>query len=101
MRTIVLAAVGAAWLAMMALNPAEAARICKNGYFYYSGSEFHPNRVHAEASAVRAWRAVQAHALGTRAASNMFPSSKQMRCSHAVGHYGWRCFVRGGACHVT
>jgi hypothetical protein len=101
MRTIVLFAVGAAWLAPVALNPADAARICKNGYFYYSGSEFHHNKVHAEASAVRAWRAIQAHTHGSRAAANIFPSSKQMRCARSVDHSGWRCFVRGSACHIT
>ena len=101
MRMVGLAVVvGVVWLAM-ALNPADAARICKDGYFYYSGSEFHHNKDHAEASAVRAWRAIQAHAHGARAAANMFPSSRQMRCTHSVDHDGWRCFVRGSACHVT
>jgi hypothetical protein len=101
MRTIVIAAVGATWFATIALDRADAARICKDGYFYYSGSEFHHNKVHAEASAVRAWRAIQAHAHGARAAANMFPSPNQMQCAHSVERDGWRCFVRGGACHVT
>jgi hypothetical protein len=101
MRMVCLAVVGAVCLATMASNPADAARICKDGYFYYSGSEFHHNKDHAEASAVRAWRAIQAHAHGARAAANMFPSSRQMHCTHSVGHDGWRCFVRGSACHVT
>jgi hypothetical protein len=50
---------------------------------------------------VRAWRAIQAHTHGARAAANMFPPPNQMRCAHSVERDGWRCFVRGGACHVT
>jgi hypothetical protein len=101
MRTIVCASSAAIFLVGIALNSADAARICKDGHFYYSGSELHHNRIHAEASAVRAWRAVQARKHGTRVAANMFPPSSQMRCSRAVGQEGWRCFVRGGACHAT
>jgi hypothetical protein len=101
MRTIVCASSAAIFLAGIALNSAEAARICKDGHFYYSGSEFHRNRIHAEASAVRAWRAFQARTHGARVAANMFPASSQMRCSHAVSQEGWRCFVRGGPCHTS
>jgi hypothetical protein len=101
MRTIAYSSSAAIVLAGIALNSADAARICKGGHFYYSGSEFHHNRVYAEASAVRAWRAVQARTHGARVAANMFPPSSQMRCSHAVSQEGWRCFVRGGPCHTS
>jgi hypothetical protein len=101
MRTIMFAAGGAVLLAAIGLNPGGAARICKDGHLYYGGSEFHHDKIHAEASAVRAWRAIQARTLGARAAANIFPPSRQMQCAHTVGHEGWRCFVRGGGCHAT
>jgi hypothetical protein len=101
MRAIVRVVSAAILSAGIALNSADAARVCKSGHFYYSGSEFHHDRIHAEASAVRAWRVVQARAHGARVAANMFPPSSQMRCSHAVSQEGWRCFVRGGPCHTS
>ena len=84
-----------------ASNTATAARVCIGGHFHYGGSGLHHDRVHAEASAVRAWRAIQAESHGARAAANMYPGSNQIRCQHATGHEGWRCFVRGGPCHIT
>ena len=69
MRVIMIAAGSSVLLAAIALNSADAARICKNGHFYYGGSEFHHDKIHAEASAVR-----------------------------ATSQEGWRCFVRGGPC---
>jgi hypothetical protein len=84
-----------------ASNTATAARVCIAGHFHYSGSRLHVDRTQAEASAVRAWRAVQAQSHGARAAANMFPPSSQMRCQHATGDEGWRCFIRGGPCRTT
>src|SRR5215813_9296211 len=43
-----------------ASNAATAARVCIGGHFHYGGSGLHHDRVHAQASAVRAWRAIQA-----------------------------------------
>jgi hypothetical protein len=88
-------------LLALASNTATAARVCIAGHFHYGGSELHPDRVHAEVSAVRAWRAVQAASHGAKAAANMYPASNQIQCQHAPGNAGWRCFVRGGPCHVT
>ncbi len=82
-------------------NTATAARVCIAGHFHYGGSELHHDRVQAEASAVRAWRAIQAQSHGIKAAANMFPGSKQIQCQHAPGNEGWRCFVRGGPCHTA
>jgi hypothetical protein len=84
-----------------ASNTATAARVCIGGHFHYGGSGLHHDRVHAEASAVLAWRAIQAQSHGARAAANMYPGSNQIRCQHPTGHEGWRCFVRGGPCHIT
>ena len=83
-----------------ASNTATAARVCIGGHFHYGGSGLHHDRVHAQASAVRAWRAIQAESHGTRAAANMYPASNQIHCKHARGNEGWRCFVRGGQCHT-
>jgi hypothetical protein len=101
MRIITLAVGGAILFALTAMDSADAARICKDGHFYYGGGDFHHNRVQAEASAVRAWRAIQAQTHGAIVAANLFPPSGQMRCARAVGHEGWRCFVRGGPCHAA
>jgi hypothetical protein len=83
-----------------ASNTATAARVCIGGHFHYGGSGLHHDRVHAQASAVRAWRAIQAESHGARAAANMYPASNQIHCQHARGNEGWRCFVRGGPCHT-
>jgi hypothetical protein len=83
-----------------ASNTATAARVCIGGHFHYGGSGLHHDRVHAQASAVRAWRAIQAQSHGARAAANMYPASNQIHCKHAPGNEGWRCFVRGGPCHT-
>jgi hypothetical protein len=82
-------------------NTATAARVCIGGHFHYGGSALHHDRVHAQASAVRAWRAIQAQSRGAKTAANMFPPSNQIHCQHAPGNEGWRCFVRGGPCHAT
>src|SRR5262249_25765560 len=39
-----------------ASNTATAARVCIGGHFHYGGSGLHHDRIHAQASAVRAWR---------------------------------------------
>jgi|SRR6478752_1976602 hypothetical protein len=98
MRAVMIAAGSSVLLAAIALNSADAAPICKNGHFYYGGSEFHHDKIHAEASAVRAWRAIQSHTHGARATANMFPPSRQMQCARATSQDGWRCFLRGGPC---
>ena len=54
MRAVMIAVGSSVLLAAIALNSADAAPICKNGHFYYGGSEFHHDKIHAEASAVRA-----------------------------------------------
>ena len=82
-------------------NTATAARVCIGGHFHYGGSGLHHDRVHAQASAVRAWRAIQAESRGARAAANMYPASNQIHCKHAPGNEGWRCFVRGGPCRTV
>jgi hypothetical protein len=101
MSKLMFAAGGAVLLLAVVSDSASAARICKDGHVYYSGSGFYRNRLQAEASAVRAWRAIKAHTYGATAAANMFPPSKQVHCAHATGNEGWRCFVRGGACKAT
>ena len=83
-----------------ASNTATAARVCIAGRFHYGGSGLHHDRVHAQASAVRAWRAIQAESHGARPAANMYPASNQIHCKHGPGNEGWRCFVRGGPCHT-
>jgi hypothetical protein len=88
-------------LLAFAPNTATAARVCIGGHFHYGGSELHHDRINAEASAVRAWRAIQAKSQGARAAANMYPGSKQIHCQHAPSNEGWRCFVRGGPCHTV
>jgi hypothetical protein len=88
-------------LLAFAPNTATAARVCIGGHFHYGGSELHHDRIHAEASAVRAWRAIQAKSQGARAAANMYAGSKQIHCQHAPSNEGWRCFVRGGPCHTV
>jgi len=94
------ATIGAA-LVMLAMAPqaADAARICKGGRLYYSGSEFHADRSEAVASAVDAWRRVKAADEGTSRAHRMFPHTEQLHCERAMTKEGWRCFVRGGHCH--
>jgi hypothetical protein len=87
-------------LLAFASNTATAARVCIGGHLHYGGSGLHHDRVHAEASAVRAWRAIQAESRGARAAANMHPVSNQIHCKRASGNEGWRCFVRGGPCHT-
>ena len=84
-----------------ASNTGTAARVCIGEHFHYGGSGLHHDRVHAQASAVRAWRAIQAESRGARAAANMYRASNQIHCKRALGNDGWRCFVRGGPCHTT
>jgi hypothetical protein len=84
-----------------ASNAATAARVCIGGHFHYGGSGLHHDRVYAQASAVRAWRAIQAESHGARAAANMYPAGNQIHCKHAPRNEGWRCFVRGGPCHIA
>jgi len=91
--TILLLAVGS--------NSSSAARVCIGGHFHYGGSELLHDRIQAEASAVRAWRAIQAKSHGARAAAQMYPGSKQIHCQQAPGNAGWRCYVRGAACHTA
>jgi len=100
LRSLVILLVTISLLAL-ASNTATAARICIGGHFHYGGSELHHDRIHAEVSAVRAWRAIQARSHGERAAASMYPGSKQIHCEHALGNEGWRCFVRGGPCHTV
>ena len=88
-------------LLAFATNTAMAARVCIGVHFHYGGSELHHDRIHAEASAVRAWRAIQAQSPGVRAAAGMYPGSNQIHCQHAPGNEGWRCFVRGSPCHTA
>src|SRR6516164_530241 len=71
-----------------ASNTAIAARVCIGGHFHYGGSGLHHDRVHAQASAVRAWRAIQAESRGARAA-NMYPDSNRIHCKRAPGNEGW------------
>src|SRR5262249_30992818 len=33
--------------------------------------------------------------------ANMYPASNQIHCKHAPRNEGWRCFVRGGPCHIV
>src|SRR5262249_44537712 len=70
------------------------------GAFSLRRKRLHHDRVHAQASTVRAWRAIQAESRGARAAANMYPASNRIHCQHAPGNEGWRCFVRGGPCHT-
>jgi len=84
-----------------ASNAAPAARVCIGGHFHYGGSGLHRDRIHAQASAVRAWRAIQAESHGARAAANMYPDSNRIHCKRAPGNEGWRCFVRGGPCRTA
>ena len=102
MRKFLLVSAGAAAL-VLAIAPrvAEAALICKSGHLYYGGSEFHANRLQAEASAIQAWRRIKASTYGATRAANMFPEKRQLHCAHATTGDGWRCFVRGGPCQAT
>src|SRR6516164_6441183 len=75
-----------------ASNAAPAARVCIGGHFHYGGSGLHHDRVHAQASAVRAWRAIQAESHGARAAANMYPATNQIHCKRAPRNESWRCF---------
>ena len=94
------AAIGVAFVVLvLAPQAAEAARICKNGRLYYSGSDFHADRSEAVASAVEAWRRIKAASEGTSRAQKMFPHTEQLHCEQATTKEGWRCFVRGGHCH--
>jgi hypothetical protein len=79
-------------LLAFASNTATAARVCIGGHFHYGGSELHHDRIRAEASAVRAWRAIQAQSHGVRAAAGMYPGSKQIHCQHAPGQSGLALF---------
>jgi hypothetical protein len=90
-------------LLMLAIGPhsAEAALICKSGHLYYGGSEFHANRLEAEASGIEAWRRIKAATYGATRAAKMFPDEGQLHCARATTREGWRCFVRGGPCHAT
>ena len=102
MRRLLSGLAGAA-LVILVITPhsAAAALICKDGHFYYGGSEFHADRVHAEASAVRAWRRIMAATYGAARAAKMFPEKGQMQCARATTGEGWRCFARGGPCHTS
>jgi hypothetical protein len=102
MSRLLFALTGAIGLMLTTAPPsAEAALICKDGQLHYGGSGFYANRVQAEASAVRAWRRVQAVSIGAKRAANMFPKSGQLHCDQAPTGEGWRCFVRGGHCHTA
>ena len=94
---------GAAICLMLGIASASAkpALICKDGHVHYGGSEFHANRLEAQASAIDAWRRVKAISLGRTRADSMFPEEKQLRCARASAGEGWRCFVRGEPCHVS
>jgi hypothetical protein len=87
----------------LAIAPAFAKQplICKGGHVHYGGSEFHANRLQAEASAIDAWRRIRAAAGGPTHADKMFPQKEQLHCARATTGEGWRCFVRGGPCHVS
>jgi hypothetical protein len=74
--------------------------ICKDGHLHYGGSEFHANRLQAEASAIDAWRRIRT-ASGPTHPDKMFPQKEQLHCARATTGEGWRCFVRGGPCHVS
>ena len=80
---------------------AKPALICKDGHVHYGGSEFHANRFEAEASAIDAWRRVKAISVGRTRADSMFPEKEQLLCARTTTGEGWRCFVRGGSCHVS
>lgn len=75
--------------------------ICKSGHLHYGGSEFHANRLQAEASAIDAWRRIRAASGGPTHADTTFPRKEQLHCARATTGEGWRCFVRGGPCHVS
>ena len=102
MRRLLFASTGAA-LFMLAVAPksADAALICKEGHFYYSGSEFYANRLQAEANAIEAWRRVKAGTYGATHAAKLFPKAEQLHCARATKGEGWRCFIRGGPCHTS
>jgi hypothetical protein len=85
----------------IALASAKPALICKNGHVHYGGSEFHANRLEAEASAIDAWRRVKATSVGRTRADGMFPEKEQLHCARTTTREGWRCFVRGGPCHAS
>src|SRR5262249_51333117 len=89
------------FLLASASNAATAARVYIGGHFYYGGSGLYHHRVHAQAKGVRGWRGIHAEAQGARAAANMYPASNQIHCKHAPRNEGWRCFVRGGPCHIV
>jgi hypothetical protein len=63
-------------LLAFASNTATAARVCIGGHFHYGGSELHHDRVHAQASAVRAWRAIQAKSHGVRGRHDYVPGQQ-------------------------
>jgi hypothetical protein len=94
---------GAAICLMLGIVSAAAkpALICKDGHAHYGGSEFHANRLEAAASAIDAWRRVKAISVGRNRADAMFPEKEQLRCARTTIGDGWRCFVRGGPCHVS
>jgi hypothetical protein len=102
MRVSLCVAAAATYFAL-AIVPASAKLplICKNGHLHYGGSEFHVNRLQAEASAIDAWRRIEAAAGGRIQADKMFPQKEQLRCARATTGEGWRCFVRGGPCHIS
>jgi hypothetical protein len=87
----------------LAIAPISAKEplICKSGHLHYGGSEFHANRLQAEASAIDAWRRIREAAGGPIHADKMFPPKEQLHCARATTGEGWRCFVRGGPCHVS
>ena len=95
------AGIALAFALAIAPQAAHSALICKSGHLHYGGSEFHTNRLEAEASAIDAWRRIKAGTQGSARASRMFPPMEQLRCERAATKAGWRCFVRGGRCHQT
>jgi hypothetical protein len=94
---------GAAICLMLGIASASAkpALICKDGHVHYGGSEFHANRLEAEASALDAWRRGKAISVGRARADSMFPEKKQLHCARTTTGEGWRCFVRGEPCHLS
>lgn len=102
MRVSLYVATAAAYLTL-AIAPISAKQplICKDGHLHYGGSEFHTDKLKAQASAIDAWRHIRTASGGATHADKMFPQKEQLHCARATTGEGWRCFVRGGPCHVS
>lgn len=93
----VAAAVAMLGAGALASAPAEAARICKDGYLTYTGNGPSANEADAKANALGVWRAMRVGQV-TRGS---LPRPEDVQCLRGGSEPAWRCYIRAGLCKTS